>query len=152
MECLLAIVEFTEYQEYCSEHFRDYLFTKYNYRKNLIKLPNDIPKSLIVYGSIEKETKNNNKNDNEVNIIDRPMFTRLASKSHSKNKLSSIRNRTSISHKSKKGSESPKLLSLQIQQNGSSASESPKINSLQIQQNPSTSSLPPTPTLQADMW
>ncbi len=51
MECLLAIVEFTEYTEYCIENFKDYLSSKHDYKSQLVKLPCDIPQSLIVYGS-----------------------------------------------------------------------------------------------------
>ncbi len=51
MECLLAIVEFTEYTDYCIHNFKDYLSTKHDYKSQLVKLSHDIPQSLIVYGS-----------------------------------------------------------------------------------------------------
>merc|ERR1712130_590886 len=51
MEGLLAIVEFTQYQSYAVSNFSDYLSAKYDYKANIVELPPDIPKSLIVYGS-----------------------------------------------------------------------------------------------------
>jgi len=51
MEGLLAIVEFTQYQSYAVANFADYLSSKYDYKADIVELPPDIPKSLIVYGS-----------------------------------------------------------------------------------------------------
>jgi len=51
MECLLAIIEFTEYEEYVLDNFSDYVSSKQDYRSKLIQLPEDIPKSQIVFGS-----------------------------------------------------------------------------------------------------
>ena len=62
VECLLAIVEFTEYEEYVLTNFRDYLSSKHDYKSKLIQLPPDIPKSLIVYGSISNKTPSVKKN------------------------------------------------------------------------------------------
>ena len=55
VECLLAIVEFTEYEEYVLDNFSDYVSSKHDYRAQLIKLPNNVPQSLIVYGSSKQK-------------------------------------------------------------------------------------------------
>eukprot|EP01084_Bolivina_argentea_P103357 185139_1 len=78
MECLLAIVEFTEYQEYCIDNLTDYLSTKHDYRGNLVELPPNIPRSLIVYGSTKKP---HNKALNHMRIIT-PMIHNLSLRIH----------------------------------------------------------------------